>query len=81
MKQGYYCKKNIRVPIIKRQNKQKRSWKRTAKSKKFVNTAVKNSAPKLQATLAVITAGTNKHRSEMQGQGLIETRKQISTLC
>ena len=55
--------------------------KRTAKNKKFANTAVKNSNPKLQVTLVVITADTNKRRSETQGRGLIGARKQILTRC
>lgn len=54
---------------------------RTAKNKKFANTAVKNSNPKLQVTLVVITAGTNKRRSETQGRGLIGARKQILIPC
>lgn len=59
----------------------KETWKRTAKNKKFANTAVKNSDPKLQVTLVVITAGTNKRRSETQGHGLIGARKQILIPC
>lgn len=53
----------------------------TAKNKKFANTAVKNSDPKLQVTLVVITAGTNKRRLETQGHGLIGARKQILIPC
>lgn len=52
-----------------------RSWKRTAKSKKFASIAVKNFIPKSQTILAVITAGTNRRRSETQGHGLTGARK------